>query len=308
MKNEKEKELKPIILLVEDNTKILYNLKLLLEFNDYNPIPATNGVEALAILNKLDSPPDLILCDIMMPEMDGYEFYQKITDNSQWQFIPFIFLTAKASPEDVRFGKKLGADDYITKPFNEEDLLSSIEGKILKNKKSKVLRKQIEEELLASLKIDQRSSIPQNERDSVFLILMMWNEIYGPQLKAVFPSESETPFDIRQIGTQLFQTKVSLYGHLNYYEAQGVLLRISNINKDGYIFFETLDDSEVRGGKRQFMLAVLAPKIYYLESLRVEDIFKRIATRISEDNKWDIEKSWSKISRILSSPLIDHYR
>ena len=305
MKNEKEKELKPTILLVEDNTKILYNLKLLLEFNDYNPIPATNGIEALAILNKLDSPPDLILCDIMMPEMGGYEFYQKMNDNPQWQFIPFIFLTAKASPEDVRFGKKLGADDYITKPFNEEDLLSSITGKISRNKKSKILRKQIEENLLTSLKIDQRSSISQNERDNVFLLLMMWDEIYGPQLKGVHPSESKTPFDIRKIGTQLFQTKVSIYGHLDYYEAQGVLLRISNIKKDGYIFFETIDDSKVRGGKRQFMLAVLAPKINYLESLRIGEVFKEIAARIIENNEWDKEKSWIEISQILSSPIMD---
>ena len=305
MKNEKEKELKPKILLIEDNTKILYNLKLLLEFNDYNPIPATNGVEALAILNKLDSPPDMILCDIMMPEMDGYEFYQKMNDKPQWQFIPFIFLTAKASPEDVRFGKKLGADDYIIKPFNEEDLLSSITGKISRNKKSKILRKQIEKNLLTSLKLGQRSSVTQNEKDNFFILLMIWDEIYGPRLKGVYPSESKTPFDIKQIVTQLFQTKVSIYGHLDYYEAQGVLLRISNINKDGYIFFETMDDSKVRGGKRQFMLAVLAPKINYLESLRIGDVFKEIAARIIENNEWDKEKSWIEISQILSSPIMD---
>lgn len=304
MKHKNELELKPRILLVEDNTKILYNLNLLLEFNDYQSIPARNGVEALEIMNKLNPSPDLILCDIMMPEMDGYDFYQKIVDNPKWQFIPFIFLTAKASPEDIRFGKKLGADDYITKPFNEEDLLSSIAGKISRHRKSGLLSKQIEKNLFASLKISERSSEFQIDRNNVFLLLVMWDEVFGPQLKKSYPAVSQTPFDIGQIGSQLFQAKVSLYGHFDYYEPQGVLLRISNINKDGYIFFDTLDDLEVRGGKRQFMLGILAPKINYLESLRINDILIKIASEISESNDWDEENYWTEITDILNSPLI----
>lgn len=123
--------------MVEDNPKILYNLELLLEFSDYQPITATNGVEALETLSKLETPPDLILCDILMPKMGGFEFIQKISKNSRWNPIPFLFLTAKVSPEDERFGKMLGADDYITKPFNDEDLLATINEKIQRSKKTK---------------------------------------------------------------------------------------------------------------------------------------------------------------------------
>lgn len=305
MNNKHEIEEIPIILLIEDNPKILYNLKLFLEFNNYYLITATNGIEALETLKKLENPPDLILCDIMMPKMDGYEFYQKFTENPHWSLIPFIFLTAKASPEDVRLGKTLGADDYITKPFNDEDLLSSVAGKISRSIRAKALSKQIEKELIASLKIDQNSSINENERKLIFSFLMAWDEIYGPKLETLYPVDINPPYDIRQIGTQLFQTKVSLYGHSEYYEAQGVLLQISNIKQDGYIYFDTVDDSEVRGGKRQFMLGTLAPKINYLESLKIRKILQEIASNIREGVNWEMDSYWNQISDVLITPTID---
>jgi CheY-like chemotaxis protein len=266
-----EEEKHPLILIVEDNQKILYNLKLLLEFNSYHPLTATNGFEALETLKRLENPPDLILCDIMMPKMDGYEFYQKITENSRWSLIPFIFLTAKASPEDVRLGKMLGADDYITKPFNDEDLLSSVAGKLNRSKKAKLLSKQIEKELLASLRIDQAPSISESERKSIFVFLMVWDEIYGPKLETVYPLDNAPPYDIRLIGTQLFQTKVSLYGHKEYYEAQGVLLKISN----------------------------------YLESIRIRDILQELARKIKEGINWEMSFYWNQVSKILISPTVD---
>lgn len=305
MNNKTETEEKPTLLLVEDNPKILYNLKLLLEFNDYHVVIATNGLEALEVLNKLEEPPDLILCDIMMPKMDGYEFYQKSSENPQWSLIPFIFLTAKASPEDVRFGKMLGADDYITKPFNDEDLLSSITGKIARNNKTKLLRKQIEDKLLASMKVAQSPSITKSEQKNIFIFLMLWDEIYGPILQSLYPSDLKPPYDLRQIGTQLFQTKVSLYGHMEYYEAQGVLLKVINIQQDGYIYFDTIEDSEVRGGKRQFMLVTIAPKINYLESLRIMEISSDIAIEIKEGREWDVKVFWERVSEILMTSSSD---
>jgi CheY-like chemotaxis protein len=262
-------------------------------------------LEALETLRRLENPPDLILCDIMMPKMDGYEFYQKITENSHWSLIPFIFLTAKASPEDVRLGKMLGADDYIIKPFNDEDLLSSVTGKINRSKKAKLLSKQIEKELLASLKIDQTPSISESELKFIFAFLMVWDEIYGPKLESVYPLDTAPPYDIRQIGTQLFQTKVSLYGHTEYYEAQGVLLKISNIKQDGYIYFDTVDDRDVRGGRRQFMLGILAPKINYLESVRIRDISREIARKIKDGINWEISFYWNQVSKILITPTVD---
>jgi len=131
-------KLNGIILVIEDNQKILFNLKLLLKYSGYEPITAMNGVEALEILTKLDKAPDLILCDIIMPKMNGYEFYQKISDNPKFSFIPFIFLTAKTDPDDVQHAKNLGVKDFIIKPFKKEDLLAFITEKIQRSKKRKL--------------------------------------------------------------------------------------------------------------------------------------------------------------------------
>ena len=106
-------------------------IKMILEHNNYNVITADNGKSALKLLMEMIEIPDLILSDIMMPEMDGYHFIKQTSKNLKLLHIPFIFLTALDSPEDKRLGKLLGADDYLTKPINEEDLLASIGGKIL---------------------------------------------------------------------------------------------------------------------------------------------------------------------------------
>ena len=117
----------PLVLVVEDNEVILFNIKLFLEMQNYETLTAMNGVEALDVLKNAARQPDIIVSDIMMPEMDGYEFYRKVSENAEWSLIPFVFVSAKSSPEDIRLAKKLGVDDYITKPFEEEDLLAVIQ-------------------------------------------------------------------------------------------------------------------------------------------------------------------------------------
>ena len=121
---------KPLLLVVDDNKDIIFNLKILLEKRGYDVITSMSGDKALKTLSTLSNTPDMIISDIMMPNMDGYEFFNAISTHSKWNQIPFLFLTAKSTPEDIRLGKMLGADDYITKPFNEEDLIASVSGKI----------------------------------------------------------------------------------------------------------------------------------------------------------------------------------
>ena len=117
---------KNLILLVEDNESILFNQTLLLEINGYAVLKAEDGKKALDVLANSPDRPDVIISDIIMPEMDGYEFLQKVSANTNWNMIPFIFLSAKASPADVRLGKYLGADDYLTKPIDDDLLLRLI--------------------------------------------------------------------------------------------------------------------------------------------------------------------------------------
>ncbi len=116
------------ILVVDDNHDLVDGIKLTLEMEGFEVLTAFSGQEALQVLEH--TIPDLILADIMMPHLDGYELYIRVHRNQLWMKIPFIFLTAKTSDEDVRKGKEMGVDDYITKPFDPQDLVAAIRGKL----------------------------------------------------------------------------------------------------------------------------------------------------------------------------------
>ncbi|MCF4100206.1 response regulator [Gillisia sp. M10.2A] len=118
------------ILLIEDDITVRENTAELLELSDYEVVTASNG--KLGVDKALDFLPDIIVCDIMMPEMDGYGVLQELAANVKTKAIPFIFLSAKTEHKDIRKGMDLGADDYLTKPFEEEDLLSAIESRLAK--------------------------------------------------------------------------------------------------------------------------------------------------------------------------------
>lgn len=119
---------KGYILVVEDHQLLLEAIQDLLQVAGYEVAIANNGFAALDVINK--RPPDLILSDITMPQMDGYALYQKVRENSSWVRIPFIFLTARGERTDVLRGKALGVEDYIVKPFDTEDLLVAIESRL----------------------------------------------------------------------------------------------------------------------------------------------------------------------------------
>jgi len=116
------------ILVVEDNEIMLNGIRDILQMAGYQVQTAMDGEEALHLLES--HRPALIVSDIMMPRMDGYQFFSAVRANPKWVGIPFIFLTAKDQRIDVRLGKQLGADDYLTKPFEPEDLLVAVEAKL----------------------------------------------------------------------------------------------------------------------------------------------------------------------------------
>ena len=118
------------ILFIDDNTEMLENTSELLELSNYKVFTASNGKDGIKIAKKEN--PNLIICDVMMPGLDGYEVLHILSQDPKTQTIPFIFLTAKSGKSDFRKGMNLGADDYLTKPFEEMDLLSTIERKLKK--------------------------------------------------------------------------------------------------------------------------------------------------------------------------------
>jgi len=116
------------ILLVDDNAKLLKGIKLRLELLGYKVLLAYDGIDALEALEC--NHPDLIVADIMMPRMDGWELFEKVRSEPHLAAIPFIFLTARSDELSTHQGKALGAEDYISKPFNTRDLVASIQGRL----------------------------------------------------------------------------------------------------------------------------------------------------------------------------------
>src|SRR6185436_7335610 len=116
------------ILVIEDEPEMRRNITALLRYHDYKPIEAENGRVGLALAQR--EKPDLVLCDVMMPELDGHGVLQALQQDAQLALIPFIFLTAKGEKDDLRSGMNLGADDYLTKPVANNDLVQAIEARL----------------------------------------------------------------------------------------------------------------------------------------------------------------------------------
>lgn len=123
------------ILIIEDNLEVRENLAEILELSNYNVMTAENG--KIGVEKALKFIPDLILCDVMMPELDGFGVLHILSKKPATADIPFIFLTAKAENTDFRKGMNLGADDYITKPFDDTELLEAIEIRLKKSDRLK---------------------------------------------------------------------------------------------------------------------------------------------------------------------------
>jgi two-component system, sensor histidine kinase and response regulator len=123
------------ILIIEDEPQIRNNIQELLYLSDFDTLVAENGLQGLELAQ--DQHPDLIICDLMMPDLDGYGVLIRLRQNSYTATIPIIFLTAKSEWSDLRRGMELGADDYLTKPFQPDQLLQAITVRLNKQAISK---------------------------------------------------------------------------------------------------------------------------------------------------------------------------
>ena len=142
------------ILLIEDNPNVLLNTTRMLQAEGYMVISADNGRAGLEM--ALQNIPSLIICDIMMPEIDGYGVIEALRNNPSTTTIPFIFLSAKSDKNDFRQGMELGSDDYLTKPFTRDELLGAINAQF---KKQEVINSYYKQEL-ANLRGNISKSLP----------------------------------------------------------------------------------------------------------------------------------------------------
>ena len=179
------------ILVIEDTPDILENIAEILELANYEVITAPNG--KVGVEQALNAHPDLIVCDIMMPELDGYGVLHMVQKHEALRLVPFIFLTAKAEASDFRKGMGLGADDYLVKPFEPTDLLQTIESRL---KKADVLGQQI-----------QQAPVSQVNTEQVLKDFVEGRQIYTYRKKQILFSEGNHPSRIFYVITG----KVKIY-------------------------------------------------------------------------------------------------
>jgi DNA-binding response OmpR family regulator len=116
------------ILVVDDEPNLVEYIRQTLDRAGYQVLAAGDGLQALEVLETHSV--DLILTDIAMPRMNGYQLHERVIENPSWVTIPFLFLSALADDSNIRYGKELGVDDYLTKPFDMQDLLAAVRGKL----------------------------------------------------------------------------------------------------------------------------------------------------------------------------------
>ncbi|HOX51383.1 MAG TPA: response regulator, partial [Fibrobacteria bacterium] len=112
------------ILVIEDESSIRENIREMLEAEGYEVIEAVDGADG--VRKSSERPPDLVVCDVNMPGMDGFQVIANLRGNSRTLHVPFLFLTARADRTSLRRGMELGAEDYLTKPFSRQELLSAV--------------------------------------------------------------------------------------------------------------------------------------------------------------------------------------
>ena len=274
-------ERKNLILVVEDDSDILLNLKILLEFNNFKVETAENGFEALEklkILYKSQNLPDLILSDIIMPNLDGYELVKIISNYRPLADIPFIFLSGLSFPEEINIAKTLGVNDYITKPFDIDDLLSKINSKI---KKPVIIESK-----------NQIQSIP----DSI-LFQATNNNQYNFSINKIYPKTNFSSKFIYSISNKLQEQKEKLMTKNEEEEIyqESVFIKINNSKYKGIFLF----DNEDYQNNNYLILGFISNDLSYFDYLRIKKIQKEIMSIIISEKNWDIRKYLEQIKNDL---------
>jgi response regulator RpfG family c-di-GMP phosphodiesterase len=287
-----------IVFLIEDDKALVQNLKIFLEMNDFKFFSASNGREGLETLSNLDQQPDLIISDILMPEMDGYDLYMKVSENSEWSRIPFFFLSGKAEPDDVRFGKLLGADDYITKPFKSKELLRRIEETIKKNREIRKTSKVIEEELKDILKFEEPTLKKHRRADFFYIFYLVWNSETGPEIKDFFPKNEIPSLNLKELTSQLYSTLRKIYKFEELSETNQFTIRVVRDLVDAYALVGKLEEKVSQNGAETFMICAITPNSHYLQSKAIKEVLGKIAVTIKGDKVLKIKDFWEQLLEI----------
>lgn len=167
------------ILVIEDEKPVLTNIVEILESGGFQAIGAENGADGIQLAKERN--PDLILCDIMMPVMDGHGVLSELRSEPATATIPFIFLTAKADKTDLREGMNLGADDYLTKPFRRKELLMAVNARL--EKQAAMLERYAQERNLAETLRAKMQDLEQLNQTRDELLMKLIEDLSNPLSK-----------------------------------------------------------------------------------------------------------------------------
>jgi len=291
------------VMLVEDNHDLLLNFHLILEDHKFKVTTAKDGKEALNILSDGKFIPDIIISDIMMPEVDGYDLLKIISTMPKYSHIPFIFLTALSLSKDVQYAKELGADEFLVKPIEEEDLIRIINEKLSRKQLAAELYDQFEKEIKVP-KTNEAEMQKSTLIKKISLIYAIWDDKLGPVIQRTYPRKKNISIPVDKVTIQLFHAANLIYGHDSISESESLLLNLKNIERNCFLFLDSHPALNERQGKQIYMLAVIAPSINYLNSLKLKEVFKDLTTDIKnkyKSNKKNLlfRKYWNLVVDIL---------
>lgn len=290
--------MKSLILFVDDEEDLLSSMKIILESNDYQVVTALNGNKALEVLSRLEKIPDIIISDILMPEMNGYDFYLKVSQNRKWVRIPFLFLSAKNEIEDIRFGKMLGVDDYISKPYKIKDVLARIKSILDQKREDKETSEKINDKLIKAFKFKEPLLDTLDKVKFVFLYYLKWED-GKPRIKDRYPKIEIPLINLDEITTQSYSSMVKIYEKVRKYNEYIFSLTMSFL--EVYILLNWIGegdhlDNDVQ--EQTYMLCAIAPNLHYLQGERIKEILKEISSKIRKNKDWDIKEFWERLINI----------
>ncbi|HML22794.1 MAG TPA: response regulator [Aggregatilinea sp.] len=221
------------ILFVDDNAALLRSVERLLRMEGFKTLLASDGSEALRLMETASALPDLIISDVAMPHMDGFELFEMIRQRPEWVDIPFLFLTARDQLDDLRRGYALGADDYLVKPLDQERLIMIIRGK-LKRRAELLERIQSQQESLSAAKRELALMVAHELRTPLVSISMV-TDILSRELGKMGAVQLDDMVDTMQSGSSRLSRLVEqmvLYVQL---QSGALLDSINQAVRPGYV-------------------------------------------------------------------------
>lgn len=286
--------MKSKILVIEDDKILLENTAELLELSGYEVEKAENGKVGVKKVQEFE--PDLIVCDVMMPELDGYGVLYILSKNTKTSSIPFIFLTAKTEKEDFRKGMSLGADDYLTKPFDELELLNAIEARLSKiqslkkefSNDSKGIQEFIKEAKLLNLVgalTEDRKLYNYNSGEFIFREGDFANFIYFVEIGSVKTYKHNDNHK---------ELILEIYSQGDFFGYQAILE-----NREYAAFSSALEDSKIYKIPKEDFL-----KLLYGDSTVSSKFIKMISRNLSDKEEQLVQLAYDSVKKRIAFQLV----